>query len=508
MKQYFIERKNELAFVAILNVLFIIAFNLLFYPRFHSDLDILMQSAVYGVSGISSSYILYSNIIIGKFLTILLSFVDETACYILFHNTTVFISLFIMTYITIKRNKSLTGKILATVMVAFIGYECYVEPNYMKTAALLSVCAAYLFLYAYETKARKKIMPVILLTVLSSMICLSVCIITSVVGYGIVFAYCWKKGCNKNWTIILITTALSIIILATGARLFDNAVYSLNGKAESLSYRNSMEKILGYGVPDYSEDMLDTYGLDGTQYNSISQGMFFSEGNNAFELVKEISNETQAFSFETISNFFKAVPISLFKTGMLYYLIVLCAISFLVGDRKNLMIGTLIMLLVEYFLFYMFNAWKVEWISFIVMLPISLLLLIGTKRAVVKDRESMIAYIIVLSVILYSNFSSTMVTSVREEGTEALYMQAQPEYVYVVDMVEYLKAGSVYDVYDRIAIPGNVFLVNGAYGLMGEFTYWTTLNPPAEGGEYYWLYNPAKLGAESLFLREENLQSE
>ena len=506
-KKYFTDRKKEFTFAIILNVLFITTFNMLFYPRFQSDLDILMQSALYGVSGIESSYILYSNIIIGKFLTILLSFFDDVACYILFHNVLVFISLFIITYITVRRNKRVSSKIIAVVTVAFIGYECYVEPNYMKTATVLSVCAAYLFLYAYETRTRKKVLIAILLAVLSSMICFSVFIITAVVGFGIAYTYCWKKGCNKKWTIILITTAMSIIVLVSAARIFDNAIYKISERAESLNYRGSIEKILGYGVPDYSEDMLDRYGLDETHYNSISQGLFFSKDNSEMELVKEISKETQVFSFELISKFFKTVPITLFKTGMLYYLIVLCAFALLVGKRKNLIIGTWVMLLVEYFMFYIFNAWEFEWISFIIMLPIALLLLIGTKRAAVKDRESLVAYLIVLGVILYSNFSSTMVTSVREEGTEELYAQAHPDYTYVVDLVEYLKLGSVSEVYDAIEIPSNLYLANGAYQLMMEFDSWTTLEAPVEGQEYHWLYNPSKVAVDSVFFGEENLQN-
>jgi hypothetical protein len=192
---------------------------------------------------------------------------------------------------------------------------------------------------------------------------------------------------------------------------------------------------------------------------------------------------------------------------MLYYLIVLGAVSLLAGDRKKLIIGTVVMLLVEYFIFYMFNAWKFEWISFIIMLPISLLLLTGIKRTVVKARESLVAYLIVLSVILYSNFSSTMVTSIREDGHSLLFEQALPENTYVVDMVEYLKLGSVNEVYEHVEIPENVFLANGAYGLMGEFENWTTLSAPGEEQKYYWLYNPSKLAEDSLFLPEGNLQN-
>ena len=116
----------------------------MFYPRFHSDLDILMQSSIYGVSGVSSSYILYSNILLGKILTVFVSILPNVPWYMVFHYVLIFISLFVITYITVKRNKSVTGKVLAAVTVAFIGYECYVEPNYMKTSVLLCVSAAYL----------------------------------------------------------------------------------------------------------------------------------------------------------------------------------------------------------------------------------------------------------------------------------------------------------------------------------------------------------------------------
>jgi len=279
-------------------------------------------------------------------------------------------------------------------------------------------------------------------------------------------------------------------------------MYTLNHRENSLSYRDSVEKTLGYGVPDYSEDMQEKYGLDEMHFNSISQGLFFAQGNDSLEVVKEISKEKQIISWDAITKYFRTVPISLFKTGMIFYLIVLGAVSLLTGERKKLVVGTVAMLLVEYFLFYMFNAWEYEWISFMVMLPISLILLIGIRNAVVKDTEYLIAYVIALGVILYSNFSSTMVTSVREEGTTELLAQTQHENIYIVDMVEYLRAGSAYEVYDRIAIPRNIFLMNGAYGVMDEFSYWVQLAVPVEGVEYHRLYHPSKVTVRSLFLEE------
>lgn len=502
LKSYFLDRKNEFIYTFVINVLFVLAYILMFYPRFHSDLDILMQSAVYGVSGVVSSYILYSNILIGKLLTLLISILPNVPWYIIFHYVLIFVSLAVITYITVTRNKSLTGKVLAAVTVAFVGYECYVEPNYMKTSVLLCVCAAYLLLYAYETKAKKKVLGVILLSVLSSMICFSAFIIAAIIGFAIVCIYCLSRECSKDWKMIIAATLVSMIILVAGARIFDTAMYTMNYRQKGLSYRDSVEKTLGYGVPDYSEEIQEKYGLDEEHYNSISQGLFFAQGNDSLDVVKEISKEKQMFSWDTITKYFRTVPISLFKTGMIFYLIVLGAVSLLAGDRKKLVVGTIAVLLVEYFLFYVFNAWQYEWISFMVMLPISLLLLIGIKNIEVKDRESLIAYVIVLGIILYSNFSSTMVTSVREEGTTELLAQTQAENIYIVDMVEYLRAGSVYEVYDRIAIPGNVFLMNGSYGLMDEFSYWVQLAVPVEGVEYHRLYHPSKVTVRSLFLAE------
>lgn len=216
-------------------------------------------------------------------------------------------------------------------------------------------------------------------------------------------------------------------------------------------------------------------------------------------MVKKISKETQAISFETISRFLKTVPITLFKTGMLYYLIVLCAVFLLVDDGKKLIVGTILMMLVEYFLFYMFNAWKFEWISFIIMLPISLLLLIETSNITINDTKSLLAYIIVLSVVLYSNFSPTMKNSVREEEINELFGQVKPGSVYMVDMVEYLRLGSVYEVYNYVILPNNLYLANGAYKLMDEFSYWTELSAPTKDVTYNWLYNPTNISTEGLF---------
>lgn len=497
-----IKNNNELLFAVLVNVVFILIYNLMFYPRFHSDLDILMQSSIYGVSGIVSSYILYSNILIGKSLTILGSILPNMPWYIIFHFVLIFSALIIVTYVMVKRNKSLTGKVLAVVTVAFVGYECYVEPNYMKTSVLLCVCAAYLLYYAYEMNAKNKIIGVVFFAVLSSMICFSAFIISAIAGFGIVGLYCLIRGCAKEWKIVIAVTLMCIIILVAGARIFDTAMYTRNNREVSLNYRDSVEKLFGYGVPEYSNEMMDAYGLDELHYNSISQGLFFSQGTNQLEIVKGISEEKQEFSLDSIINFFRTIPIALFKTGMMYYLVVLCAVAFVTGNKKEIILATIGMLLVEYFVFYLFNACEYEWICFIIMLPVSLLLLVESNKFEIKDSKSLIAYVMALGVILYLNFSSTMVTSVREEGTEELYMQAQPEYIHIVDMVEYLRAGSVYHVYDHVSIPGNVFLMNGAYGLMDEFAYWTQLQAPEEDVEYNWLYNPTKVKTESLFLEE------
>ena len=321
VKQYFLDRKKELTYTIIVNVLFTFAYIFMFYPRFRSDLDILMQSSIYGISGVSSSYILYSNILVGKLLTVLVSILPNVPWYIVFHYTLIFISLFVITYITVKRNKSVTGKVLAAVTIAFIGYECYVEPNYMKTSVLLCVSAAYLLLDAYESNAKSKLIGVVLLALLSSMICFSAFVVSAIIGFGIVCGYCLFKKCNKTWMIAIAATVAFVLVLATGAKMFDTAMYTRNQRERDLSYRDSMEKLFGYGVPEYSEDMLRKYGLDDVHYKSISQGLFFSNGDETLELLKEISEEKQMVSWDTFTKYFRTVPISLFQTGMAYYLV-------------------------------------------------------------------------------------------------------------------------------------------------------------------------------------------
>lgn len=498
------KRKQNLIYAGLVNVFFIVAYDLLFYPRFHSDLDIIMLSAVNGILGVNSSYILYSNVIIGKILTVLTNILPNIPWYIVLHYALVFGSLFIITYITRKRNRGFAGKFISVIIVAFLGYECYVEPNYMKTAVVLCVSALYMFFYFMETKARKKLWLVIVVAVLSSMISLSVFWISFFIGGCIFLVDYFRRGCSKNAKIITCTTAASIMCLVLLLHIVDVTTYNLNDRQDSITYRVSIEKIHGYGISEYSEDWVEKYDLDATEYKAIANGLFIFQDCDQMELVKDITGENQKFSLDVLSDFFKEVPISLFKTGMLYYLGVLLVIYFVAGEKKNMIAESVALLLFVYAGFYFCNAWRYEWISFIVILPVSLHLLFNMKDVEIKEKEVAIGYIFVLSIILYSNFSSTMVSSVRDDVDELLYL-VEEEYsddIKVVYLVDYLRTNSVFEAYDEDFVLEDVYLADATYLIMGDFTDMARLRAPNEDEWYVSLYGTGVVPLEELFVNQ------
>lgn len=470
---------------------------LLFCPRFGSDLDIMMQSVLYGVgeNGIQGAHILFSNIIVGYLLDVLVMLLPGVPWYIIFHYLMVFAALCTITYITLQRNSNFIGKVIAVVFVIFTGYECYINPGYMKTAAILCAAAVYQLFYLLAQEKTKLFQWIWMAfcIIMSSMVSFSIFLITGILGLiGVISYYLVTKqqvNVNKKFWVFW----GGALLLTIGSWFFDLQIYKGNNQwAQCAEYRSTAERILGYGSMEYSEELGEKYDVTEAEYQLLQKGIFVNTDEEKLDLVRDISNENKEFNWHTISRYFKVVPIRFFKMGMFYCWLMLLFMLGMSRERgKKLTVAIAILaLLITYLVLYICNAWENQWISFIVFLPLSMMMLMSYRDMQLEEGENICVYIAVMGLVLYSTFSSQLVTSVREDDIYEAFKELEPSKVYVVDIDAYFRQFSAFEVYPQdIVSASNVYLVNGFYPIILGFGDSTSIGKAILGVGYEWIDN-------------------
>ena len=466
---HIVQKNRTLLVTFLMNMAALGILLLLFYPRFESELDIIMQALLYGINGTYSSHLLFSNVVLGKVLDICMTGLPMIPWYIVFHYTMAFLSLNIITYITLKRNDSIMGRAVASVFLVFAGYECYICPNYMKTSAVLCAAAIYILFYRIENPKKGGITATVL-AVISSMVCFEIFALTGMIGLIGLLVFVFTKSDKIVWVKRNCVFLLLILVVPLALEKFDAWDYASNQawKASGES-RDSLEKILGYGVPEYNDELKGELGINEQDYELLIQGIFTTVNEEAYEMVDGIARETRDIQLSSIGRFFRTVPIQAFKLGMFYCWIVLLILLFWSGQKKSrIILGIGLLLLTgSFFGLYIWNACEYPWIGTLVFLPICIFTMMGIEKISIAEKEYVWVYIGILGLILYNTFSASLLKTVRdpwELGRLAEQVEENDTTAYIFDINSVLQQYSVFSVYPKDMIQNkNIYMLNGVY---------------------------------------------
>ena len=107
----------------------------------------------------------------------------------------------VISYIIISRNDNSVGHMIAMIVAVFIGYECYIMPVYIKTAAVLTAASFMLWWYLYQAKEKpfKKttILAVEFLGILGSLVSWKIFLGTSFMMIVVLF-FCFYTASSWN----------------------------------------------------------------------------------------------------------------------------------------------------------------------------------------------------------------------------------------------------------------------------------------------------------------------
>lgn len=513
------QKKNVIYSVGI-NYGIYLLLHLFFYAVYECPLDEMMQAALCGVSGTKTGNILYSHVLIGWILRGLFAVLPFVNWYFAYLSACVIAALSVICYVILRRTGNKIGLTVTVVLASFVGYECYILPGCMKTASVLG-CAMLVVLAdaaesgAIRRRGRKAI--VVCLAVLCSMVQFSVFLLTVVIGFaglGVYYAVCgsdefllWIKKQKENEMLRpLAVTGLCIFAAVALLQAADYGVYRFVGQENAARYRSAAVRMYGYGMGDYNADYQEKYGIDGAEYTAIRDGSFGVTGEAGWQKLIKLSKDGRKISGERINNFFKTVPLALFERGIFYLWIVMLFLLFfspMEGRAKMRLVWTQTGLILFVFLtVYLCNAWQNNWNAFVLILPVLSPLLLALKDAKETEYQYLWVYLTVFSVILYSKFSSGMVSYVSEEKMSERFMALDGDKVNVIDLNAYFKSFSAQRIYTaNILQIGNIRISNGAYALMEGFEDCVFSAYP-DSDNYEWVYNPKQLSVGDLVFED------
>lgn len=185
---------------------------------------------------------------------------SKIAWYTVFHYVMILVSLIVISYIIISRNDNSVGHMIAMIVAVFIGYECYIMPVYIKTAAVLTAASFMLWWYLYQAKEKpfKKttILAVEFLGILGSLVSWKIFLGTSFMMIVVLFFCFYKKDMNPDLK-KLMKKLLPLGIMLGISIMFWAVDYSSYAHRDhwstTVEYKGAVEKLYAFGIPEYQD---------------------------------------------------------------------------------------------------------------------------------------------------------------------------------------------------------------------------------------------------------------
>lgn len=466
----------------LINFVCLVVIFLVQVPHYTYDMDVMMQAQLFNISGTwSTGMVLFSNVYLGRILKVLCGLPGHLNWYTIFQYAVTYLALWKIGNQFFRTNKSRISHVMYFIFSVFVGYECYINISYMKTAALLCISAIYM-VYGlvrglYQKKKWLQYIYAGCGIILGGLISWKAALISGIMCLVciLMFLLINKQSMEMYNKRKALFTIVGAIVLVGALQVADYRAYNDIDQWSGVNrYRNTIEQVEMFGVPQYTSEIGKKMGLTQDQYSILTEEHYITLDGSAFERLKQVKNINHSVSGQRILNFMRTVPISLFRVGMFYGNIVLwLLLIFSHKERKKIcLLITSIIAGLAYLIMYFVASCNTSIVHFLILLPAMLLALMNVEDMCVsaEERRSVAAFLLLGSLLLYHNLGSTIVTSVKhgdmeEKLTEEVASLEQPWHAICLN--EYLKSYSAFCRYDEGLIVGkNLVILDGAYSLI------------------------------------------
>lgn len=466
----------------LLNVLALVVVSLIGAPHYEYDMDVMMQAQLFNISGAwSTGMIVFSNLYIGRFLKLLCEFMTGVNWYTVFQYVLTFMALWKIGQLFLKRNFSRIANLSFLIFALFIGYECYICPSYMKTAAILSVSALYvcwgILVGEFTQKRWLQHFYIGVALLLAGLISWKALLLSGslTIVYIILYMLVRKVKIDKELGKELWMPFVSALVLLVILQALDYREYQKTDDwAQVNQYRSAVEQVGMFRAPTYRADLGEKLELQEYQYNILVDGHYITSEWSAFEKLEELTQAGHDLSGKNILRFMRTVPVSLIQVSMFYGMFVLWLLLFFSHmDREKVMLAaTVIVTGLGYLIMFILASCSTSMVHFLILLPVGICALMNGNdmQATKEERRSALIYLVLGTIVLYQGMGSSIITvtnkeNINEDLTRTVEGLGQPWHA--VCLNEYLKSYSAFCRYDEGLIADkNLVVIDGAYTLI------------------------------------------
>ena len=367
------------------------------------------------------------------------------------------------------------------IFALFIGYECYICPSYMKTAAILGVSALYVCwgILVGELTQKRWLQQIYIgiALLLAGLISWKALLLSGslTIVYIILYMFVRKVKVDKRLGKELWMSLVSALILLVVLQVLDYREYQkVDGWSRVNEYRSAVEHVGMFRTPIYRADLGEKLGLQEYQYNILVDGHYITSAGSAFEKLEEVTHAGRDPSWTNILRFMRTVPISLIQVSMFYGMFVIWLLLFFSHmDKKKFMLTvTVIVTGLGYLIVFILASCSMSMVHFLILLPVGMGALMNGKdmQATQEERRSALIYLMLGTIVLYQGMGSSIITTknkdnINEDLTQAVERLGQPWHAICLN--EYLKSYSAFERYDEGLVVGkNLVILDGAYSLI------------------------------------------
>lgn len=466
----------------LLNVLALVVVSLIGAPHYEYDMDVMMQAQLFNISGAwSTGMIVFSNLYIGRFLKLLCEFMTGVNWYTVFQYVLTFMALWKIGQLFLKRNFSRIANLTFLIFALFIGYECYICPSYMKTAAILSVSALYvcwgILVGEFTQKRWLQHFYIGVALLLAGLISWKALLLSGslTIVYIILYMLVRKVKIDKELGKELWMPFVSALVLLVILQALDYREYQKTDDwAQVNQYRSAVEQVGMFRASTYRADLGEKLELQEYQYNILVDGHYITSEWSAFEKLEELTQAGHDLSGKNILRFMRTVPVSLIQVSMFYGMFVLWLLLFFSHmDREKVMLAaTVIVTGLGYLIMFILASCSTSMVHFLILLPVGICALMNGNdmQATKEERRSALIYLVLGTIVLYQGMGSSIITvtnkeNINEDLTRTVEGLGQPWHA--VCLNEYLKSYSAFCRYDEGLIADkNLVVIDGAYTLI------------------------------------------
>lgn len=260
-------KKIDALLAIALNVLFLLIYIYCFIPIQESNDDLAMSFLVEGAYGSHSEYMIFENILWGKFLVGMSKLVPTVKWYNVLSYLMIFTAFTEMSYTFLRMHGRKIGLALSTIMLIFCGHHMYILFQFSRVTAIGTIGGMTMLFYALDHAKEKLERNICLvaggfLTIWASMMrfemfALSVALVGGALGVYRVFVL-WKTKVSdfKKQVITYLAVFGTVGVVSIGLYVVNQVTYQSDDTwREYTEYNKLRADLWDKGFPDYDSNV-------------------------------------------------------------------------------------------------------------------------------------------------------------------------------------------------------------------------------------------------------------